>query len=296
MISEPAVRSWPLWSTGIDVAVTDPAALDRAAQLVGEHLAEVEAAVSRFRPDSEISRLPNAVTPLFSRYLGAALEAARETDGILDPTIGGVLVDLGYDADIEVVQKAAIERERRPIPGWRSVLLADDRLVVVPGTRLDLGSTAKALAADECANLVATALGCGVLINLGGDVATAGGAPRGGWIVGVDSGVGDDTVISLTEGSAVATSSTLLRRWRTGVAERHHLIDPRTLEPAVTPWAAVTVAAADCLTANVASSAAVILGDAGPDWVAARRLPARFVSVDGVVVTTPGWPAPEVAA
>ena len=94
----------------------------------------------------------------------------------------------------------------------------------------------------------------------------------------------------------LATSSTTVRRWQTDEGEAHHIIDPQTSRPAVTPWRTVSVAAATCAVANVAATTAVILGESARDWLAQRQLPARCVRRDGSVVTVAGWPAEVRAA
>jgi thiamine biosynthesis lipoprotein len=99
---------------------------------------------------------------------------------------------------------------------------------------------------------------------------------------------------ALTLGSGgLATSSTTARRWG---ARAHHLIDPRTGLPAISPWRTVSVAAATCVDANTASTAAIVLGDEAPDWLDERRLPARLVDHDGATRTVAGWPGEPVAA
>ncbi len=94
----------------------------------------------------------------------------------------------------------------------------------------------------------------------------------------------------------LATSSTTVRRWHTSRGEAHHVIDPRTGEPAVTPWRTVSVAAGSCVEANVASTAALVLGLGATAWLAGRHLPARLVGRDGALVHVAGWPAEAVAA
>jgi thiamine biosynthesis lipoprotein len=133
------------------------------------------------------------------------------------------------------------------------------------------------------------------LVNLGGDVATAGPAPVGGWRVRVtdDHAAGDRApgeTVAIT-GGALATSSTTVRRWAGG----HHIIDPATGRPAAAPWRTVSVAAATCVDANTASTAAVVLGDAAPAWLADRRLPARLCAQDGAVLRVAGWPQERAA-
>jgi thiamine biosynthesis lipoprotein len=148
-------RTWRKWSVDVEVYVTDPEGADVAAELLAEHLDQLDAAVNRFRADSEIRRLPTVVSPLFACHLEAALDAARETNGVLDPTVGGLLVELGYDADIEQVKDNAVERPHTSRPRWQSILLEGTSLSVADGTVLDLGSTSKALAADDGARMIA---------------------------------------------------------------------------------------------------------------------------------------------
>jgi thiamine biosynthesis lipoprotein len=97
------------------------------------------------------------------------------------------------------------------------------------------------------------------------------------------------------ENGGLATSSTAVRRWRTESGEAHHLLDPRTGLPARSPWRTVSVAAASCVAANVASTASIVLGDGAPRWLAERGLAARLVANDGGAVHVFGWPGDELA-
>ncbi len=175
---------------------------------------------------------------------------------------------------------------------------------VPPRVELDLGSTGKALAADLAAAAALATAGdipgpaTGVLVSLGGDIATAGTAPDGGWriLVAEDSETpvdGDGETIGIDAG-AIATSSTTVRRWRRGTVELHHLVDPWTGGPVETPWRTVTVAAPTCVDANTAATAAIVLGTDGLAWLATTDHPARLVSVNGEIVRINGWPAPTV--
>jgi thiamine biosynthesis lipoprotein len=292
MNATPGSRQWAVWSTTAEVTVTDREALDEAVTLVRAHLAEVDDAVNRFRDDSEIRNPSGELSPLFLRHLDAALDAARATDGIIDPTVGGILGDLGYDRDITLIhdRDVPVKAVVRRVPHWRKVRRVGRRLELPAGTELDFGATSKALAADDAAALVAERLGVGVLVGIGGDIATVGGGPVEGWRIRVDAGVGDTHDIQLPSGAAIATSSTIRRTWTQAGADRHHLIDPRTCAPAVTPWAAVTVAADTCVRANIATTASIILGRAGLDWLHDHGHPARLVAAAGNVVTIAGWP------
>ena len=294
-----AARDWELWSTSCRLVVTDPALLAEAAALVDDELALIEQACSRFRPDSELMSLAAdddgvvELSPLLAELVGAALASARETGGAVDPTLGSVLSGLGYDRDIaEVRLKAGPTRVvvlRHA--GWRSLSLEGHRLRMPRQTQLDLGATAKAVAADRCAQLVHDDLGTGVLVSLGGDIATAGTSPRGGWQVVVQDLPGDvPQQIGVRAGAALATSSSARRTWNQAGHPRHHLVDPITLLPASGPWRSITVLADTCLRANTASTAAMVKGDQALGWLRSTGLPARLVPHEGGLVTLGGWP------
>jgi thiamine biosynthesis lipoprotein len=160
---------------------------------------------------------------------------------------------------------------------------------------LDLGATAKALAADRAAARASEVTGCGVLVSLGGDIAMCGEAPSGGWRIRVTDDHRSDASApgqSITlSGGGLATSSTTARRWRVADGVAHHLVDPATGQPAAGPWRTVSVCAATCLDANIASTAAIIRGETAAAWLESLGLPARLVGVDGVARHVAGWPA-----
>jgi thiamine biosynthesis lipoprotein len=289
---------WSVWGTVARVVVTEPALLARATAIVEAELAAVDAACSRFRPDSELSLAgraggrPVLVSPLLADLVGAALEAARQTGGDVDPTVGAALCGLGYDRDFAAVTGRAVAPAVRVFatPDWRSVRLHDRELTVPDGVLLDLGATAKAAAADRAARLVAVRLGVGVLVALGGDIATAGSAPDGGWSVLVQDRPGDPhCTVRLPAGAALATSSTAGRTWGRPGELLHHILDPRTGRPAPRAWRTVSVAASSCLRANTLSTAAVVRGHAAPELL--RGVPARLVTPELDVLRLGGWPA-----
>jgi thiamine biosynthesis lipoprotein len=294
-----ATHEWDLWSTQARLVVTEPGALGDALELVQDLLERVELAASRFRPDSEIENLapgPDGtvrVSPMLADLLGEALESARSTDGAVDPTVGGALAAIGYDRDIRLVEDGGTLRAVvRPVPGWRRLRLDGDRLTLPASVRLDLGASAKAVAADRCAARVAQALGTGVLVSLGGDIATAGPAPTGGWQILVQDRPDDQPAqVSLPAGSAVATSSTNRRTWRRGAETVHHIVDPRTSRPVASTWRTVTVAATSCAVANRASTATIVKNRTGLGWLREQGLPARLVDQEGRVHVCNGWPS-----
>lgn len=287
------------------VAVSEPEALDGALAAVHEVVEDFDLACSRFRPDSELSAVNAAagtavaVSELLLEAVGASLRAARLTDGDVDPTIGGALVALGYDRDFEELGqegRAPLAGAILAVPGWRVVVIDEEAgtIALPAGVTLDLGATAKALAADRAAAAARERTGCGVLVGFGGDFAVAGEAPIGGWSVRVtdDHRAGPRApgqTISLRTG-ALASSSATVRRWRTGRGWAHHLLDPDTGAPVAGPWRTVSVCAASCLDANIASTAAMVRGDSAPEWLEQLGLPARMVTHEATVCHVAGWP------
>lgn len=301
------VERWRALGTGVVVIAAQPGSLDDAAAAVRDVIAQIDHACSRFREDSEICAVNRAgrratpVSRLFLRAARCALRAAQLTDGDLDPTIGGSLRAVGYDRDFASIRTGGAVRFARA-GGWRAVQLDEGGATVrVPeGVELDFGATAKALAADIAAADAAEQTGGGVLVAIGGDIATAGPTPAGGWAVRVtDDHDGptdspDGQTVSLAAG-ALATSSTTVRRWRRGGEELHHILDPASGRPAVSCWRTVSVAAATCVDANIASTTAILRGERAPAWLDSLRLPARLVGIDGAVTCTAGWPASDPA-
>jgi len=311
-----AVAERDALGTGARVAVWPPERLGPALIAVDAVLDALDHQASRFRPDSEISRINEAGGGLFllsdglAQAIGVALAAARWTGGLTDPTVGAALISMGYDRDF-----AAIDADRRepvpppsPAPGWSSVELAGVLLRLPADVRLDLGATAKGLGSDRAARAamcavsageaaVATAGGAparggGALVELGGDIAVAGTPPRGGWpvtVAGPVAGPPPARLVRLPAG-AIATSATTCRRWRRAGRALHHIVDPRTGLPADGPWQMATVAAATCADANAAATAAIVAGHQAEDLLTAAGLPARLTGHDGSVRRLGGWP------
>ena len=325
----PAAADWLALGTQVWLLVTDPAQLAGGRRLLEADLDAVDRACSRFRPDSELMRLGAVaglavpaggrpagvspadaspagastveVSPLLAEAITVALRAARLTDGDVDPTVADAMSALGYDRDFALLPDAGppVRLTVRAVPGWRQVGFDERsrRLTLPRGVHLDLGATAKAWAADRSAARLAGALDCGVLVGLGGDIAVAGPPPEDGWQIRVqdvtgrpeDLPEGPAAVVAIREGG-LATSSTTARRWRRGGDVLHHILDPRTGLPAPVHWRTVSVAAATCVDANTASTAAIIRGPQALDWLSNLDLPARLVDVAGSVRTVGGWP------
>ncbi|MDE3070162.1 MAG: FAD:protein FMN transferase [Acidobacteriota bacterium] len=313
----PAAHSWEALGTGAVLKVTDRDAIDPARGIVDDELARIDRACSRFRADSDLSRVNAApgtfvrVDPLLIEAIDVGLRAARLTKGTVDPALGGALELAGYDRDWRLLGSPVTEPSgatppgadtgvpcvrARPRAGWRSIELDRGRgCVRVPtGVKLDLGATAKAWAADRCADAVHRRTGTGVLVSLGGDIAAAGEPPAGGWRVFVTddhrAGLDAPGQIVTIQGGGLATSSTTVRRWLKAGAQMHHIMDPTTGRPAGGPWRTATVLAATCVDANTASTATIAGHPDAPRWLAEAGLPARLVRRDGSVLTVAGWP------
>jgi thiamine biosynthesis lipoprotein ApbE len=301
--------TWQAFGTSVVLKLAQPRELEQARVAVEAELHAIDYACSRFRADSQLSRVnaangrATAIDPLLTEALEVALRAAQLTDGDVDPTLGAALLLAGYDRDFSLLNEdlgATPERtlqvQAQRKTGWQTVELDRRRNVVrVPaGVKLDLGATAKAWAADRAASAACKATGVGVLVALGGDVATAGSPPSTGWRVHVTddhrsapSSLGQTVAI---RGGGLATSSTTVRRWLRAGEQVHHIIDPATGAPARGIWRTVSVAATDCTDANIAATAAILRSQHAPAWLESLALPARLVTHDGEVVTTPRWP------
>jgi thiamine biosynthesis lipoprotein len=297
--------------TSAVVCVTDAASLNEARELLAQELAAIDHACSRFRGDSELvganahAGTPTQISQLLAQAVRVALDAARSSNGLVSPALGAHLRAAGYDRTFSLVQERGTWR-LEPVPArgpsWRDVELDEaGRMLLIPkGVELDLGATAKAWAADRAAARIAQVTGNGVLVSLGGDVSVAGPAPAEGWSIRIadDHAAGLDApgpVVAIASGG-LATSAIAVRRWATDHGDAHHLIDPRTGRPAVTPWRTVSVAASSCVAANTVSTAAIVLGEDAPAWLVQQGLPARAVRADGIALAVCGWPAEARAA
>ncbi|HEX2705396.1 MAG TPA: FAD:protein FMN transferase [Candidatus Lustribacter sp.] len=305
---------WAALGTYVYLAVGDPTASDSAQALARDVLAEVDLSCSRFRDDSDLVRA-NAqagrwvdVSPVLAGAVVVALEAARETGGLVDPTLGLLLRDAGYDRTFALLggatdEPAALPTMSRP-QAWRDVEVdPGGRLCVPTGVALDLGATGKAYAADLVAATVVERLRIPTVVSIGGDVRVE--APSGddrdwpieiaetaadltGRATGRDPGT-DPPVVLLRSGG-LATSTVRARRWVRGGRHWHHVFDPRTGTPAAGPWRTITAAGHTCSAANTATTAALVGGDDALAWLEARAVAARLVGTDGTVHVTPGWP------
>ena len=299
-----AVRSFRAIGTTATVVVQDPADADMAEHLLAAELASIDLACSRFRDDSELQAVHAeagravVVSQVLFDALTVACETAARTGGAVDPTVGNAIAALGYDADLDVV------RSRPPVPpqalgqvaGYEHVQLdARRRTVRIPrGVRLDLGSSAKALAADRAAARIAGQCGNGAMVSLGGDVAVAGPPPAGGWSIGIARSSSTppeqaDQVVAIVRGG-LASSGTTARTWEVGGRQVHHIVDPRTGDCVEAHWDLVSATGSSCVEANLVTTAAIVWGAQALDELPRFGQSVRLVRSDGKVFHVNGWP------
>jgi FAD:protein FMN transferase len=297
-------RSLSAIGTTATVVVQDPPRAEMAERILRAELAAIDEACSRFRSDSELQMVHAQagrtvrVSALLFEALDVAYSVAERTHGAVDPTVGNAIATLGYDRDLEQVsERPPVPAEALgPVAGFMHVQLnRRQRTVRIPrGVRLDLGSSAKALVADRAATRIAGALGSGVLVNIGGDVAVAGLAPVDGWPVGIavesSTPVDEvDQVVSVRHGG-LASSSTSVRTWIAGARTVHHIIDPRTGDCVRPYWTLVSATGASCVDANALATASLIWGDRALLHLAEFDQAVRLVRHDGQRFFVGGWP------
>ncbi|HEY1834030.1 MAG TPA: FAD:protein FMN transferase [Solirubrobacteraceae bacterium] len=313
MHPEPGRACWRAFGTLVDLRLRRVVAVEEARAEIERELDAIDLACSRFRADSELARVNreagavSRVGPLLAEAIAVSLRGAELTDGAVDPTVGGDLIRAGYDRDWRAITRVADSpfnglvracarpprAAQREGAGWRGVML-DRRAGLVripPGVSLDLGATCKAWAADRAAAIAGEISGGGALVSIGGDLALAGEAPAGGWrvLVGDSSWGGGGQTIGVPTG-ALATSGTTVRRWRHDGERMHHIIDTRSGRPARSRWRTVSVAAENCVDANIAATA-TLASRYGSSWLAGTDLAARLVAHGGDVTVLGGWPA-----
>lgn len=266
---------------------------------------ELDLAASRFRLDSEVSRLAAndgmamVVSDLLYDEISQAIRASTITKGYLDPTLGQTISGLGYSKDFELVKVENQDDQKLRVvmpSGYKSVVLdSATRSVKVPsGVLLDLGATAKPHLADRIRDCIEGTYEVDVLVNLGGDISCFSADQANPWYINVtdDQSLNIDSpgeILGFSTGG-VATSSIRKRSWSKGGALQHHIVDPYTGRSAVGEIEAVTVLAGSALDANIASTATIAMGSFGFAWLESTRLPAMVKLRDGGSRVLGNWP------
>ena len=264
----------------------DAGSSHRAAGVVEHLFSREELRFSRFRGDSELSRV-NAragtwtrVSPGFAALVAYALEAAAGSAGLFDPTVLPALIAAGYDRDFDELIAGARDalHPSEPCGRWPEIELEGNLLRLPPGVGLDLGGIAKGWTVDLAAQAAVDQGLDWAIVNAGGDLRIAGTPPAEAFPIGIDDPEVPEqelTRIRVASG-ALATSSITARAWGPG---RHHLIDPRTGLPADTEVVQATVWAETCAEAEIGSKQALLTGVPILD-----RLTGVLVTRDGRIV------------
>jgi thiamine biosynthesis lipoprotein len=267
----------------------DPSA-EQAAEQQRDFIEDFASRLSRFRPDSELSRLnadPRSAvpaSPLLRDLVRAGLWAADQTGGLVVPTLLEELEAAGYDQSLADREPASLlealastqpRQPARPNPSarWREVEVDEDAGVVrrPPGLRIDSGGVGKGLAADIVAFRLAGY--ARYVVDCGGDLAVGGvEALVRPYEVEVEHPLTGECVHKLRVSSGgVATSGLNVRVWRTAEGYGHHLIDPATGRPAWTGLIGATALAPSALEAETLTKAALLLGPEGARRVLAEH-------------------------
>jgi thiamine biosynthesis lipoprotein len=272
---------WQAWGTTVRLEVTDPAAAGSATRILRRTLLDAERAADADRAGSEIHRLltsdgrVRSVRPVLSALIATALDAAEQSAGLVDPTVGAATIPLrralGRDHDHVAPRRGGTfpvcgaypVTRPRPATGWRGVSWNERHVAVPAATALDLTATAKARTARLTASRIAERLGVGAVVEIGGDVAAAGPGPANGWLVQPQHL--DGTTLEVPPGTALA------------VCRAAGIVDPASGRQVTGPWAAVAVAAPDVVLAKTAAVAALIHGDDAEEYLDQAGLAAVFL-------------------
>jgi thiamine biosynthesis lipoprotein len=259
-----------------------------------------EQCMSRFRADSELNQLnaqagmPVPVSQDLMDVIMASLEAAKATEGLVDPTLKDAMLAIGYDRSFEKLSSGSSDISSGPEhaitnngAGWWDIRCDPELgLVHLPaGVHLDLGGIGKGWAADRAVERLRVQ--GPALVDAGGDIAVNEPPHRSqGWPIAVTDPRNPDgeplAILKIVQGG-VATSGRDFRRWTRDGVPQHHILDPQTRQPAETDVLAATVIAPSALEAEAAAKAVLIQGGRrGMAWLESRpQLAGLLVAEDG---------------
>ena len=289
--------SFPAMGTTCEVTLVGGS--DALIGLARDRVDALERRWSRFRADSEISRLnaragvPTGLSADSYLLVDRAVTGWRWTSGLYDPTVLKAVEAAGYDRSFDQIPTDAPRRAAVSAPGCADIVLDPQlRTVTLPrGAGFDPGGVGKGLAADLVVAAVRDAGAAGACVSIGGDGRVGGEPPAGGWRVAIGSPYAEDAfvaVLTLTD-HGIATSSRMMRRWTAGGTAHHHLLDPRTGEPVDNGLDTVTVVDREAWLAEVLAKAVFVAGPAAGAATLARS-DAAGLAVSGPTTLLPMGP------
>jgi FAD:protein FMN transferase len=268
------------------------------ANIAMRRIAQLEQRWSRFIDSSEICELNRraghdvTVSADTVLLVERAVEAWRLTGGGFDPTLLGAVLRAGYDVSFAEMPADTPATLNTLLAGCTDIAIVGNIVRLPAGTGFDPGGIGKGLAADIVLDELLDAGVCGACVNLGGDLRVGGASPHGdAWTIAVEHPLLSEPVAHVgMHAGAVATSTTLRRRWTVDGQQRHHLIDPDTGTPTDSDIDVVTVIAAAAWTAEVLAKAVLLRGSQRAfdiiDDVCAHAL---VIDSAGAVRATPGF-------
>lgn len=289
--------NWTLWTSPATLAIdtNKEQVIDKALAAVHETTSKINQAINTFDPKSELARINASGTGTYTlsntltQIIGHALEAHKLTAGAFDPRVPS------YTGQENATGKYSLEisstgetKTIYPVPLEEDVLLDGHQLTLTRDISLNLISLGKAYAVDKGAHQAAQASKAPTMLNLGGDIATAGQDTN--WIITVQDLHEDPaSTIELINQAAIATSSTQKRRWSTSGHAWHHIINPATGLSAEPHLKTATVIAGSAVHANSLTTAAIVWGSQAHKNLAPHQLPTRCVTHNNQVLTH-NWP------
>ena len=298
MSSDPYLHTFPAMGGTVEVQLARGGDADAAA--IETLFAEHEQVMSRFLPWSELCALnaaapePFAASSLLFDVVRQALDWARATNGVFDPTVIDVLNEIGYDRSFELigVEPAAAREGPAAERRWQSIDLDRvHRTIALPaGVAIDLGGIGKGYTVDRAVERLGA--GANAIVNASGDLRATGAGPGGdGWRVGVQDpfAAQENIAVLVVSDCAVATSGSARRHWTSGDERYHHLIDARTLGSSQSDLLTVTVVAATATEADVLAKVAFLLGSSeGLPYIERFGAQALAVALAGRIIASRG--------
>ena len=293
--SDKVRRARPLLGTFVEIEAAGAAKskMDGAIDAAFEAVAQVHRLMSFHDDDSDVSRLnreawlrPVKVDAWTFRVLEAAVELHRRSKGIFDIAIAATLQNMGLLPRPDGDPPAAVDGRL-----FDSIELLEDLMVRFGhrDVRIDLGGIAKGFAVDRALEVLRGFGLASGLVNAGGDLAAFGREPQ---TIHIRHPRDPRRLMCRVEITNEALASTAHRfdLLSSAATTASAIIDPATGVPVQSMWRTATVAAGTCVDANIASTAAIVMGEAAIGWLKIQGLPARLVDVDGRVNRVAGWP------